>query len=251
MIAPLILLGLAGILFTIAMKPSNTPPIPPSGGSNSPRPIGRYSTESWMPYLTPLMAKLNIPLIFAMNWIRIESGGNPCAFGNANAKGPDGTPREQGITQLWNPDDFQALKVPLGSFRVYCIPGTQQCSRTLTDDEMWEQARAHIAMIGKCVAYAARVLGDSGASALPGWDNRKADFWKLVKLVHATPGMVKGMSYVKTSLGRAPINWDEFKNAVLKGGVKLDAGTERLRAEFGRLYANAERCASGVGAGVL
>lgn len=253
MLAPLILLGLAGILFTVAMKKPSSPsiPLPPSGGSGSvPKGSGKYTTETWMPYLVPLLTKLNIPLIFAMNWIRIESGGNPCAFGNASAKGPDGTPREQGITQLWNPDDFQSLKVPMGSFRLYCIPNTQVCSRPLTEDEMWAQARAHVAMIGKCTAYAARVLGDNGAGVLPGWDSRKTDFWRLAKLVHATPGMVKGMSYVKASLGRAPINWDEFKGTVLKG-VKLDAGTERLRGEYARLFSNAERCASGVGAGVL
>lgn len=247
MIAPLILLGLAGILFTVAMG-KTTSPTPPSGSGSGARPSGNYSPESWMPYLTPLLAKLNIPLIFAINWIRLESGGNPCAFGTARAKGPDGNPLEQGIGQLYNPDDFVALKVPLGSLRTYCIPGTQACSRPLTEDEMYAQARALVGLIGRCTARAARVLGDNAAAALPGWDSRRPDFWRLVKLVHALPGLVGGFGNVRAALGRPPTGWDEFRDSIMKS-VKLDSGTERYRSDFPRLFANAERCSSGVGVG--
>lgn len=239
---PYVLAGIFGIALTLYARsrhqPTMTTSPPPSTPSGS-----HYSVESWIPYLAPLIATTDIPLLFCTNWIRIESGGNPCAYGSATAFGPDGTPREQGIAQLWNPDDFEKLKVPSGSFRAYCVPGTQTCSRPLTSAEMDAQARSLIGLIQSCQAYATRVLVASGAKGLPGWQGQ--NYWRLVKLVHATPGLVKGMSYVTEKLGRAPADWDEHKNGVL-GGIKLDQGTERGRDGFARLFANAERTASGV-----
>lgn len=202
-------------------------------------PPSRYGVESWRPYLEPLLARTWIPIEFALGWIRVESGGNPCAIGSIGANGPDGQPREQGITQLYNPDDFTQLGIPKGSFRAYCVPGTQVCSRWLTKQEMGAQAEAHVKKIQSSIAYAQRILVANKADTMAGWRTGGRDFWRLVKLVHGLPGLVKGFTTVAKELGRAPASWDEFKNSILVG-VKLDPGTEHYRSKYAALFKNAE-----------
>lgn len=222
-------LGVAGLLATLAKKGREA--------SKQSAMTFRYNVESWRSYIEPLAKAARIAVPFAMEWVSIESGGNPCAWGSASAKGPDGTPREQGIGQLYNPDDFTRYEIPSGALRVYCVPGTQSCSRPLTDAEMTYQAQKLIDLIAHC----REVAGASSAKNHLQWNGR--DMYKLTKLVHALPGLVNnGVARVTLALKRPPHDWQEFK-AIIKD-VKLDDGTERYRALFPRLFLNAEKTAS-------
>jgi hypothetical protein len=197
-----------------------------------------YSVDSWLPYVKPLCEGARVSLLFALGWIRVESGGNPCSFGSATAKGPDGHPREQGIGQFYNPDDFTRYGIPSGSLRVYCTPGTQQCSRRLTEQEMQDQARYLVALIARCREVAGATTSSNGVR----WTGK--DQYRLVKLVHGLPGLVKqGIPRVTKKLGYPPRSWDEFKSAV--ASTVMDSGTEKYRQYFPRLLANAEKvCAA-------
>lgn len=242
--------GLIGLLFLSrkskagSLTPEN-PPLPPT-----PNPDNHtgYTVESWRPVLAPLLAGQDIPAEFALGWIRVESGGNPCAIGAAGDNGPDGTPREQGITQLYNPDDFKLIGLAPGSLRVYCIPGTQTCSRRLTNAEMQVQAVAHVAKIRECRDYVRQLLTTNHAQDLPGWATSGRDFWRLSKLVHGLPGLVRGFTTVTKELGHPPKSWDEFKNTILVG-MKLDSATERYRTRYGAIFNNAERATAQMSAG--
>lgn len=230
-----------------------TPTLPPPTPTNPALPKApnttNYTVDSWVPFLNALLPR-DVPFVFAKNYITIESGGKPCAVGSLTAKGPDGYPREQGIAQVYNPDDFKSQGIRSGALRVYCTPGTQQCSRPLTAQEMAEQVKSLILLIKAGINHANRTLIANGASTLPGWKSSHEDFWRLVKMVHGLPGLVSGMAFVTRKLGRPPAGWNEFKDQVITKGVKLDAGTERYRARFPAIFANAEKAADGVGASI-
>jgi|ERR1017187_1032194 hypothetical protein len=191
-------------------------------------PVRPYNVESW----GPLIAKLagDIPVAFVQAWNTKESGGNPCAFGSANAHGPDGNPREMGLGQLYNPDDFQALGIDAASWRAYCAAGTQTVTRDLTADECTSQVTGLVGLINRC-RTAARKYN-------PGWSESSADFWRLVKLNHALPGLLQGMTAVTTQLGRPPNDWAEFRATVVT--VTLDANTMAYSSDFGKELDNAE-----------
>lgn len=201
-----------------------------SGGPVSKSP---YSVQVWGPVLSPLCEMAGIPLEFALKWVAMESDGNPCAIGHPGAKGPDGNPREIGLAQLWNPDDFQKFGVDQNKLRAYCVPGVGQVARALTAEEMAYAARAAMALISHCRTVAEGKLKQTGAQ----WPYR--DTWKLTKLVHALPGLVNGLVTVTKHLGRAPEDWEEFAGLVLGGEVKFDHGTEAYRADFPRELLNA------------
>jgi hypothetical protein len=221
-------LGFAGLIALLTKKGEK----PVSTGYH-------YTVEHWRSYVEPLCKAARVSLPFAMGWIAVESGGNPCAWGSANAKGPDGHPREQGIGQLYNPDDFQRYEIPSGALRTYCIPGTQSCSRMLNDDEMKFQAAKLIDLITHCREVAGAASAKNGLH----WSGK--DMYKLTKLVHGLPGLVKtGIARVTTKLGRAPHDWQEFKAVVNE--TKLDEGTERYRSLFPRLFLNAEKVTASI-----
>jgi hypothetical protein len=191
-------------------------------------PVRPYNVASW----GPLVAKLagDIPTAFVQAWNTKESGGNPCAFGSANAKGPDGNPLEMGLGQLFNPDDFNALGIDPASWRPYCQAGTQNVTRDLTADECESQVTGLIGLINRCRTAAQKVN--------PGWSEASADFWRLVKLNHALPGLLHGMAAVTQKLGRAPNDWAEFRATVVT--VDLDAETMKFSDSFDKELNNAE-----------
>lgn len=198
-------------------------------------------TEAWRLFFMPMSVATGVPIQFALAWTEKESGGNPCAVGRLTALGPDGTYQEMGIGQFYNPDDLKRFGVTGKSLRVYCVPGTQRCSRQLTPTEMAQQAHLLYQLIQYCRDTADTAMRKNGVR---GWSER--DTYKLTKLVHGLPGLVKsGLALVTIALKRPPRDWSEFKSAIL-GGVKMDAGTERYRAQFARTFANAESTANAI-----
>lgn len=201
----------------------------------------------WMPVLGPYAIAANIPPMYAVKWIDIESGGNPCAVGKVDkttrhilpsAIAADGHPKEMGIAQFYNPDDLTFLHLTSSELRAYCVPGTDKLARALTADELTVQAKATIALIQKCQRAALADLAKIGAT----WPER--DVWTLVKLQHGLPGLSRsGLPGAKARIGRAPLSWAEYKAAIL-AGAHVDAGTEPYRSDFVRIFLNAEKCAS-------
>jgi hypothetical protein len=207
---------------------NETPESTPTAPAPSDTPVRPYDVESWRGLVTKLAG--DIPVAFVQAWNTKESGGNPCAFGSANAKGPDGNPLEMGLGQLYNPDDFDALGIDAGSWRTYCEAGTQNVTRDLTADECTSQVKGLIGLINRC-RTAARKFN-------PGWSETSADFWRLVKLNHALPGLLQGMTAVTKQLGRAPNDWAEFRATVVT--VTLDTETMKYSSEFDKELDNAE-----------
>lgn len=192
----------AGIAAAIASK-SNRRALP--GGT-----VANYSNnvKAWEPAVQAIASLAGVPWRFAMEWLRAESGGNPCAFGLATQFGPDGKlPREIGLFQLYNPNDFQKLGVDPAAMRAYCVPGTQRLSRKLTPEEVQYQIEAGIGLIKLCQAEADKTMAAVGVD----W-HHGADYWAMVKLYHALPVILRpGLANVAKRLGRPPINWMEFR----------------------------------------
>jgi hypothetical protein len=196
------------------------PPVPPSRRGQSFDPD--YPVEVWVPIINALIktSKLiktdygRIDPRVATQWIAMESDGAPCAFGKPGEKGPDGLPREIGIGQLYNPDDFKIpdlvnMGITPASLRAYCAPNSQHRTRRLTDKEMRDQVLGHLAKIAQAMEVADGVIAKHGLH----WST--ADYWKLVKSVHGWPPIENtGLPAVVKKLGRAPTSWAEFRQAL-------------------------------------
>ena len=192
-----------------------------------------YSPTTWAPLVQQMIGESQfsrINLAFAMTWLTIESGGNPCAIGSPAQTGPDGFPREIGLGQIYNPDDFARMKIAPAPFRAYALVATadetralaaqytaavtardaatlhaiavklQARSRALTPDEMDAQVRYTLLMpiVHDMVIADGIVATDKLAWSM-------VDYWKLVKAPHALPAILgNGMPAVVSKLGRAP-----------------------------------------------
>ena len=158
--------------------------------------------EQWAALLAPGCLAHRIQLPYALRWIDLESGGNPCAVGHPAAHGPDGNPREIGISQLYNPDDLARFGVTGAQLRAYCVPGDDHAIvykgrtvrgfssallRPLTAAEMQQQADATIDLIARCMVMATRDLVAVHADAA--WSPSTRNYWTLVKLQHGLPGL--------------------------------------------------------------
>ena len=199
-----------------------------------------YSPAFWQPTVHRLIAG-EFPRVneaFAMKWLTIESGGNPCAVGNPGQLGQGSDqPAEIGLGQLYNPDDFVHLHAPpAASFRAYAPAaaplaaqyrqaiGTgdsatarhvaleiQSRTRPLTPDEVDAQVRwTLLAKIADDMTTADHAVARYSLShwSLP-------DYWKLVKAPHALPGILdQGLPAVVQKLGRAPVSWAEFRSVL-------------------------------------
>lgn len=218
-----------GLLLAILLKSARS-------GERVTEVTSQYVVSTWGGIIAPLAKAANLNLQYVLRWIEVESGGNPCAVGNPKALGPDGTPKELGIVQLYNPDDLIKLKATGAELRAYCVPGTQRVSRVLTPAEMLRQAQLAIDLIVSCRKSAAADLLKVGAT----WDSQSRDFYNLIKLQHGLPGISRsGIPATSKFLGHAPRDWVEFRQTLSK--VKLDPGTEAYRFQFDGILNNAEK----------
>ena len=214
-----------------------------------------YTLSFWQPNVarilaadSPTVARRPGALAFSMKWLEIESDGTPCAIGRLDQTAADGSnpyPREMGIGQGYNPDDFRAQGVDPAAFRAYCQPPSemqqllqeysaahargdtatmhqvmvkaQTRTRELTSDEVDSQVRHTLTnKISAGVAKADEVVARYG---LQGWGG--VDQWKLAKCDHALPRILNdgdyglgGMHAVVDKLGRAPRDWAEFRSVL-------------------------------------
>lgn len=225
------------------------PPVPPPLTATPP------SMSDWARTLAPLCLAAGIPTAFAVKWIAMESGGNPCAVGYPPDHGPDGLPRELGIAQLYNPDDLDVVDPSLTGteLRACCVPGDQHetrykgkvvrgfsgnMARPITEHEVSRQAAGAVGLIARSARAATKAL--TAVHAGPAWSVTTRDYWAMVKLRHALPVVVTtGLPGVVDKLGRPPQSWAEFARVCL---------TVRFRPEVAAkvpgALSNAERCAS-------
>jgi hypothetical protein len=177
---------------------------------------------------------------FAMAWIGIESGGNVCDVGSSTATGPDGCPREIELFQIFNPDDLRALGATAAELVAYCVhpgagphehPDTNNNDGGFLDGSQPNPKRLaggpaamatailtsaqidrHLAL-GMALIKLKRAAADHYmAVADVRWPTTGKDYWRMVKLYHALPPIVKnGLGLVAHKLGRAPVAWAEFR----------------------------------------
>lgn len=228
------------------------------------------TSDEWARILAGFCLAHGIQLPYALKWMGVESGGNPCAVGYPPAHGvsphpgqpapwPE-YPLELGIAQLYNPNDLQDFGVTATELRAYCIPGDQhetkirlhdgtvkilkgfssQMARPITDQEMTTQARVMIALIARSMREAARDL--LAVHAGPSWSPSRRDYWAMVKLQHGLPELSReGLPAVSKKLGRPPDSWSEFRAHVVQ--VPL-THAEAYRSSFPLILKNAEETAS-------
>jgi hypothetical protein len=205
-----------------------------------------YDVNTWAPLVHVLAAQQHPPYQdgYCLKWIAEESGGNPCAIGE-KVNGPDGYPQETGIGQLYT--EYQSvLKFNNSEIRSYCVPGfSQQVSRALTAEEMTRQVQLLMDLIKYCKSNSDHYLSVSGAN----WSPTLQDYWKMVKLWHALPGLVKALPMVASKLGRPPNGWAEYKSVMLKSGPnygQMIAGATPQQIKVAnralKSFANAEAC---------
>jgi hypothetical protein len=184
------------------------------GGSYDPG----YPPAIWYPIVDALIRTeyKRIDPRIAMKWLGMESDGAPCAFGEPGVTAPEnGQPREIGLGQIYNPDDFKLLGLTArgitpSMFRAYCAPGSMRRTRALTPKEMEELVRSTLlAKIDHCMGIADHATFAHGLK----WP--VVDYWKLVKASHAWPPILNtGLPNVVKKLGRAPTSWSEFRQAL-------------------------------------
>jgi len=142
----------------------------------------------------------DIPVEVLLRWLQRESAGNPCATG----KIVDGASVENGLFQLYSPDDDH-LATPAQLHGSFC--SDQTCTRDLTLDEARLQVASGIAYVRICRDRARAQLKQAAVT----WTESGRDFWSLVKMQHNYPVVPK--EYVPKL---RPASWSEFKEGVLK-----------------------------------
>lgn len=233
----------------------NAAPPPTADARGAVRPP---TLDEWGVALAPGCLSSGIQLPYAVQFVAMESGGNPCAVGYPASKGPDGLPLEMGIAQFYNPDDLVALGLTGEELRVYCVPGdhhettfrgkkvrgfSQQMRMPLTPEQVRRQAGGTVGLISRSMREVTEVLTSIGAG--PAWSPSRRDFWRLVKLQHGLPALIsEGLPRINAKLGRPPRDWSEFKAALDTVTLGARAEAKRRQGLFPRVLSNAERCAS-------
>ncbi len=143
--------------------------------------------ESWRP-----LAKMatDIPTEAIMAWISEESNGNPCAIGDPpDPKSGARYPQEYGLFQL-NAQDPENLKIATPAYLRddYCAvgPNWHIQTRGLSETEKAIQMTAGVNLLRLCRDHARSQLAKAGVV----WDENGPDFWNLVKMWHASPGLM-------------------------------------------------------------
>lgn len=223
--------------------------------------VNHPSLAQWLAAIAPGALSLNVQPPYAIKWVDMESGGNPCVIGYPAAHGPDGMPLEMGIGQFYNPDDLRLVPGTTGAqLRAYCVPGdqheinyrgkiikgfSQSLTRPLTDAEMKQQVDLHLALIRRSMSSATADLMANGCLS-PAWSRSSRDYWTLVKLQHGLPALSReGIPAARKALGHAPTSFAEFEQAIMSGAAQIDPKNEAAyRGDFARIFANAHECAS-------
>jgi hypothetical protein len=231
-----------------------------STGTGSISSASHPTIAEWGVALTPGCIAAGIQVPYALKWGDMESGGNPCAIGYPAAHGPDGNPLEMGFGQFYNPDDLRRVPGVTGAqLRAYCVPGdqheinyrgriikgfSQALTRPLTSAEIAQQAQLQIALMHHAIGSATADLLAIGAG--PSWSRDTRNYWALVKLQHGLPALSReGLPRVAHYLGHPPFSFKEFRAAIESGKVKIsDENEKKYRADFTRIFDNAEECAS-------
>lgn len=174
-----------------------------------------------------------MPTDFVLAFIEHESGGNPCSTGIPG--------KEAGIGQIFF--DVAGSTVSGATFaqlRKGCS-GQTVTDRSAVDDDA--QVSSTCSEIDGFTNRSSSQLADVGAD----WNG--LDFAKLVKMQHNLPAIPKSLlPSVTSDLGRAPADWDEWKEACLALTTDqlqaIDSALPRFAGEFQRLFANAEAVAA-------
>jgi hypothetical protein len=221
---------------TFSFPPSGDPVLDAYRKRHAP---DEYSTlvAQWDPIVAAKAILAGVPFAFARGYLAAESGGNVCAVGELTATGPDGSPKEIGLFQIYNPDDFKALGVDPKRLVAYCVrpaPGQknpQRLARPMTADEMAEHVDAGIANIVRHRHRADQILAADGYT----WRTDSPDYWSAVKLIHALPVEENpGFAQVKAHLGRAPTSWREFRTTYeqIQPRARFDAAKASAHPEI-------------------
>ncbi len=170
----------------------------------------------WEPFVKIAAVVAQVPWQFANAWLAIESGGNACAVGNKTTVVPPANfPREIGLWQIYNPDDFKALGVNPSELCAYCVrplpgqPNPQKLLRQMTSAEIGRVMGVGMKLINLKRKDAEHYMTLAGVK----WPDTSPDFWRMVKLPHALPSILNtGLGQVVKKLGRPPNNWAEFRS---------------------------------------
>jgi len=158
------------------------------------------STEMWRPLVSAQSG--GIPVNFLLAWIQIESCGNPCSWTSSS---------EAGIFQLMPPDNIAQGGTSVAAIHPVppCVSGAQNTAyyTSLSSDQQYEQVRSGIQFVNYCRTQAHQALSNAGQD----WGEDAPDFWMMVKLWHALPGIIApGLASAASTLGYPPNNWSDF-----------------------------------------
>lgn len=133
------------------------------------------------------------PVEFLLAWVSMESGGDPLATGAAT---------ECGIFQI----DFQD-----GPKFGASVASVHKSYQSLSEADKLLQVTSGVAMVSAYRATARTRLAAIGAD----WTEGSSDFWSLVKLHHALPGIPRVfLPWFQESRGAAPGSWSEWRAAI-------------------------------------
>jgi hypothetical protein len=198
-----------------------------------------FSVEKWRPWLSRFDSLVDpFPMDLALQWVRMESGGNVCAVGRVEG----GHVYEAGLAQTYFTSP-SAVKfgVTSAQLRAKCSGTTMPTNLTDADREL--QARVAMDTVREARAQARSKLAAAGVS----YPESSADFWAFVKLRHALPGLYSYLGPCKRAIGGTP-TWMQFRAYVESLTptqlAAIDAGTARYAGAFDRVWHNCETFAS-------
>lgn len=198
--------------------------------------INPPAVESWRGLVTEMAN--GIPVEFLLNWIRVESGGNPCSVG---IKG-----KEAGIAQTYHPDDDK-YGATFSQLRAACDGDTSKLARPLTDAER----RLQVIVLVNYVTAAANTVRAQLLGAGATWVDAgplSRDFWRMVKLRHALPAIpAYCLKAYRSAVGKPPPDWQTwrrwFESLSASEVVKINSVLQNWSSseQRARLLNNAEK----------